>query len=53
MTMPTRLPRTDIFAQLEAMKANDAPWRTGRTFAYVYDAGPDVEAVAKEPIAST
>ncbi len=36
-----------IFAQLTALSAHDAPWRTGKTFAYVYDPGADVEAVAK------
>lgn len=34
------------------MRTGDLQWRNGRTFAYVYDAGPDVERVAKEAYAS-
>jgi glutamate/tyrosine decarboxylase-like PLP-dependent enzyme len=41
-------PRPDVLAALEQMREGDLEWRSGRTFAYVYDAGPDVERVAKE-----
>lgn len=47
MPMPPRKSEAEIFDALDTYKQNDAPWRTGRTFAYVYDPGPDVEAVAK------
>ncbi|MCB9792075.1 MAG: aspartate aminotransferase family protein [Alphaproteobacteria bacterium] len=36
-----------LFAQLEAYAADDLDWRAGRTFGYIYDAGREVEAVAK------
>ncbi|MCA9520726.1 MAG: aspartate aminotransferase family protein, partial [Myxococcales bacterium] len=38
----------DLFDQLEAYRANDLQWRGGRAFAYVYHAGAEAEAVAKE-----
>ena len=37
--------REQVFDQLERYRENDTPWREGRTWAYVYDPGP-------EPIAS-
>jgi hypothetical protein len=30
-----------IFAALEGLRARDMPWRDGRTWAYVYDPGPE------------
>lgn len=36
-----------IKQQLEAFSARDLPWREGKTLAYIYDPGPDVEAIAK------
>lgn len=37
----------DLFAALATYREHDMPWRDGRTWAYVYDAGPDVERVGK------
>ncbi len=36
-----------VMARLASYGANDLPWREGKTFAYVYEAGRDVEALAK------
>jgi len=41
------LSRESIAASLESFRANDLDWRDGRVFAYVYDPGPDAEAVIK------
>jgi glutamate/tyrosine decarboxylase-like PLP-dependent enzyme len=40
--------KEEIFATLEGYRAGDIEWRTGRTFGFVYDAGPEVEEVAKK-----
>lgn len=45
--LPAAKSADEISAALEGFAARDADWRTGRTFAYVYDPGADVEAVAK------
>lgn len=37
----------EIKAQLEAFSTRDLPWREGKTLAYIYDAGADVEEIAK------
>lgn len=37
-----------VLEALESYRADDMPWREGRTFGYVFDAGREVEAVAKE-----
>lgn len=37
-----------VLKQLEEYRANDVPWRSGRTFGYVYDGGREAEAVAKK-----
>ena len=42
------LDRETIFETLESFRAGDLDWKGGRTFAYYYDAGPEVDAVAKE-----
>lgn len=39
--------RDDVFAALNSFKAEDMDWRTGRTWAYVYDPGPETEEVIK------
>lgn len=39
--------RDEVFATLEAYRADDLPWRDGRTWAYVYDPGPEAEEVVK------
>lgn len=37
-----------VMALLEAAGQGDLPWRDGKTFAYVYEGGRDVEQVAKQ-----
>ncbi|NWH07236.1 MAG: aspartate aminotransferase family protein [Alphaproteobacteria bacterium] len=39
--------KDELFRRLTEFSAYDAPWRNGRTFAYMYDAGSEVEEVAK------
>jgi len=36
-----------VLAALESFRSGDMPWRDGRTWAYVYDPGPDAEDVIK------
>jgi glutamate/tyrosine decarboxylase-like PLP-dependent enzyme len=36
-----------VLAALERFRADDMPWRDGRTWAYVYDPGPEAEDVIK------
>jgi glutamate/tyrosine decarboxylase-like PLP-dependent enzyme len=36
-----------IFKQMEAYRAGDMNWRDGRTWAYIYDPGPEAEEVIK------
>lgn len=49
MKIPAQgLPRDELFAKLEAFRANDMPWRDGRTWAYVYDPGAEAESVIKQ-----
>jgi glutamate/tyrosine decarboxylase-like PLP-dependent enzyme len=38
----------DVQSALEAARVRDLPWRTGRVFGYVYDAGEQVADVAKD-----
>lgn len=53
MKLPkTPLSRDDIFARLEACRAGDLPWRQGRSWGYVYDAGPATEEISKEAFMS-
>ena len=47
-----KIPETPIesqklLAQIRAYGNEDLPWHDGRTWGYVYDAGPDVDKVAK------
>jgi glutamate/tyrosine decarboxylase-like PLP-dependent enzyme len=44
--------REQIFERLERYRENDTPWREGRTWAYVYDPGPEAESVIKDAFAS-
>lgn len=44
--------REQIFEQLERYRENDTPWREGRTWAYVYDPGPEAESVIKDAFTS-
>lgn len=46
--MPDKgLPEDQLFARLTEFGKSDVPWREGKTLAYIFDAGPDVERVAK------
>ncbi len=42
----------EVTVQLERFRAGDVAWREGRTFAYVFDAGAEVEAVQKRAFAA-
>ncbi len=46
------LVKEDIFQRLEAFRARDLDWRSGRVFGYVFDPGEDVMAVGKEAYAA-
>ena len=47
-SIPTRgMAKDDVLSALEGYRSADVPWRDGRTFGYVYDAGLEVESVAK------
>lgn len=37
----------EIFERMEAYRAGDMNWRDGRTWAYIYDPGPEAEEVIK------
>jgi glutamate/tyrosine decarboxylase-like PLP-dependent enzyme len=37
-----------VLETLERFRAGDMPWRDGRTWAYVYDPGPEAEEVIKQ-----
>lgn len=48
MQIPRRgLGQADVMALLDQAGTADLPWREGKTFAYVYEGGRDVEEVAK------
>lgn len=40
-------PNAAVKAELEAFSERDAKWRDGKTLGYIYDAGPEVEEIAK------
>jgi len=48
----TGLSREELFARLEAFRSDDVDWRSGRTWAYVYDPGRETEQVVKEAFTS-
>lgn len=49
MKIPEKgLSESEIFETLERYRAGDADWRSGRTWGYVFDAGREIEAVAKK-----
>lgn len=49
MQIPSKgLDKAALFQTLEAYRAGDLTWRDGRTWAYVYDPGEEVEAVVKQ-----
>ena len=43
--------RNELFGSLQAFRENDMQGPTGRTWGYVFDAGPEVDAVAKKAYA--
>ena len=43
----TGLTEAQIFGALEDYKADDIDWRSGRAWAYIYDPGPEAEAIVK------
>jgi glutamate/tyrosine decarboxylase-like PLP-dependent enzyme len=48
MQIPKKgLGQADVMALLDQAGTADLPWREGKTFAYVYEGGRDVEEVAK------
>jgi glutamate/tyrosine decarboxylase-like PLP-dependent enzyme len=46
------LSREELFARLEAFRSDDVDWRSGRTWAYVYDPGREAEQIVKEAFVS-
>ncbi len=40
--------KQQVIETLERFRAGDMPWRDGRTWAYVYDPGPEAEEVIKQ-----
>jgi glutamate/tyrosine decarboxylase-like PLP-dependent enzyme len=42
------LSKQEVFRRLEAFRADDVNWRSGRTWAYVYDPGKEAEEVVKQ-----
>lgn len=46
------LPRAELFARLESFRGRDVDWRSGRTWAYVYDPGREAEEVVKQAFSS-
>ncbi len=49
MQIPARgIGRDEILTTMRSYRDRDVQWRDGRTWAYVYDAGPEVERIAHE-----
>jgi glutamate/tyrosine decarboxylase-like PLP-dependent enzyme len=42
------LTRDEVFEQLESFTGHDYDWRTGKCYAYTFDAGEEAEQVAKD-----
>ena len=40
--------RDEVLGELEALKAHDVDWKSGRCFAYIYDPGQEAMAVGKD-----
>lgn len=40
--------KDDVMADLRALQTNDADYHNGRTWAYIYNAGPDVDELVQE-----
>ncbi len=48
MKLPSKgLGEDEVFDKLTHFADGDMPWRAGKTLAYIYDGGADVERVAK------
>ena len=48
MKMPSKGAAFDEIKQrLDAFSGRDLPWREGKTLAYIYDPGPEIEEIAK------
>ncbi len=45
---PKGLSKGEIFERMESYRSGDMPWRDGRTWAYIYDPGPEAEEVIKQ-----
>jgi len=45
---PKGLKKQEILERMEAYRAGDMNWRDGRTWAYIYDPGPEAEEVIKQ-----
>ena len=49
MRIPAKgMSKGEIFERMEAYRAGDMNWRDGRTWAYIYDPGPEAEEVIKQ-----
>ena len=49
MRIPTEgLSKDELFARMESYRTGDVDWRSGRTWAYVYDPGREAEEVIKQ-----
>jgi len=49
MRIPAKgLSKDEVFRQLEGFRSEDVDWRSGRTWAYVYDPGREAEDVVKQ-----
>lgn len=46
------MPRDELFVRLETFRGQDVDWRSGRTWAYVYDPGRETEEVVKQAFSS-
>ncbi len=52
LSIPAKgLSEVEVFDKLTSFAKSDVPWREGKTLAYIYDGGPDVERVAKRAYA--
>ena len=49
MKIPNKgMGKDELFKQMEAYRAEDMDWRSGRTWGYIYDAGKEIDKVGKE-----
>lgn len=48
MRIPSEgLSKSEVLRRVEAAREHDWPWREGKLFAYVFEAGPEIEEVGK------